>query len=153
MSVYLERWSRSPAALGGLLSFTEEADWVYGSSGRKIEHDGSTWLNVDGRLGYAVSGGGGIRVIPDVRNKLVVLNDNAARDAAIVTLPGADIEMTKQFAARDFRLKVDNPDIIAVAVDGLIVASNFSPHPTTATVNGGLRISLNGYMTRIMKQP
>jgi hypothetical protein len=82
-----------------------------------------------------------------------VLNDNAARDAAIVTLPGADVELTKRFAARDFRLKVDNQDIIAVAVDGLIVASNFSPHPTTVTINGGLRISLNGYMTRIVKQP
>ncbi len=152
-SVYLERWARTPGALGGLLSFTEENAWVYGSTGRRIEHDGRTWLNVDGRLGYAVSGGGGIRVVPDVRNKLIVLNDNAAGDTAIVTLPGANVEKTKQFAARDFRLKVDNPDIIAVAVDGRIIASNFSRHPTTVTINGGLRIPLNGYMTRIVKQP
>jgi len=156
-SVYMERWRGQGAeqALGGLVSLLREPRWVYGAAERRIAGDGKTWLNVDGRLGFAVSGGGGIRVIPDGANSTLVALDAApSADAVIVTLPNADAAATAAFAQSAFRLPVRHPGIAAVLIDGFLVATNFSPHPLTveAEVHGKtVPIPVNGISTRVLR--
>ena len=150
-SVYMERWSGGHP-LGALVSLLEDDRWVHGGPRADLQTDGNTWLHTAG-LGYAVSRGGGIRTIADIRNRLVALNAEPSADAAVVTLPGASRAATQQFAASPWRLTVRHPDISAVHVDRWIVATNFSPHPLTveADVDGAvLRIPINGYSTRVL---
>jgi hypothetical protein len=149
-SVYFERRGGSAAAdLGGLISLLEEPNWVYGAPRRSIRQDGSTWLNADDQLGYAVSGGAGIRIVPDVRSVMVALNA-----PVIVTLPGASTAATETFALEPFRLQCSPRDVMAVLVDGFVVASNLGPHPAVAsiTVKGrSIRLPVNGYSTRVLR--
>ncbi len=155
-SVYTERWGAGDAALGGLVSLLEEPYCVYGPPKRKVEQDEATWLNVDGMLGFAVSGGGGIRTLPDVRNVLVSLNASPQQDAIVVTLPQASAADTRAFASGLTRLKVDHRDVIAVVVDGFVVASNLGPHPIVAVAEHAGRqmpLPINGYSTRVLPVP
>ena len=151
-TIYMERWGGKGQALGGLVSATEDPQWVHGTGQRAIEQDGRTWLNIDGRLGYAISGGGGIRRISDVRNVLLALNENPQADAVIVTLPGADAGQTRRFAASGFRLESGHPDVAAAEVDGFTVAVNFSAHPTTVTLSGRAPIAVNGHSARVARR-
>lgn len=155
-SVYMERFSGEGGPVrGGLVSLLEEQNWVYGRGERQIEQGQPAWVNVDGRLGFAVAGGGGVKLIRDYRNRLLVLNDSPPRNqtAVIVTLPGATAAQTRAFAGRPFRAAVRHPDVAAAVVDGWVVATNFSPHPTRADLEWSgrtLSIAISGYSTRVL---
>lgn len=156
-SVYMERYGGEGGPIqGGLVSILEEPGWVYGKAERRIAEGEPRWLNVDDRLGFAVHGGGGVRIRKDYRSRLLVLNDNPPRETVsiIVTLP-AGTEETRGFAARGFRAEVKHPDVAAACVDGWIVATNFSPHPAKAEARCSGRavpFSINGISTRVLAE-
>jgi hypothetical protein len=135
----------------GVLFLLEEPQWVYGSRERRIQHDERTWLNVDGRLGYVVSGGSGIQVRPELRGKLAVLAPAtpAPRDTIVVTLPGADAAQTKQFAASPVSLETGDPGVLAARVDGYLIVSSFISSPRQVTV-AGRTVSVYGCSTRVL---
>ena len=153
-SVYMERWGRTSASVqGGLISLLQEPAWVYGRAARDVQAAGRDWVNVDDRMGFALSGCGGVKKTPEVASLLVALNATPQADCAIVTLPGATGAETRQFSSRPFRLRVNDPDAAAVAVDGFIVATNFSSSPTTLNVESAgeiVRIPIYGYSTRVL---
>jgi hypothetical protein len=155
-SVYMERWRGHDVAQawGGLISLIDERRWVYGTAERRITGDGKTWLNVDGRLGFAVSGGGGIRVLPDLNGVLAALDCAPIGDAAIVALPNAGAEDTEAFARSGFRLTVRHPDVAGVLIDDFLVATNFSRDQITveAEVRGRtVPVPINGISTRAIR--
>jgi hypothetical protein len=87
-----------------------------------------------------------------------VLNENPKKDdvAITVTLPGATAAGTREFARRPFRLRSKFEGIVAVQVDGRIVATNLTPHPTATEVEWGGRwipVSVNGISTRVIPVP
>jgi hypothetical protein len=152
-SVYMERWGDTGPRLGSLISLLREPGWVYGRAERKTEGDGRTWFNVDDRLGYAVSGGGGIRQVPDIKQTLVSLNGQPSGEAVVVTLPNTTAAETRAFAQGAYRLKVRTPSVAAVRVDRWIVVSNLTSEPVMAEVevDGALRsIPVYGISTRIL---
>jgi hypothetical protein len=141
--------------LGGMIALLEEPEWFYARASRTIERDGNRWVNVDGRLGYAMSENGAVDLVPDLRSRLLILNKapRGGSIAAIVTLPGASATETREFAARGFRLKVRQAGVAAVEVDGLLIVTNTTPHPLTAAVERGSRVvevPVNGTSTRVV---
>ena len=162
-SVYIERFQSDTSSIHGtMISLVEEPAWIYGNKSRNVRR-GRNWVNIDNKLGFALSRTAGFRQIQDIRNKLLFLNDNPEPETTAVTviLPGADLEQTRQFAARPFRLNVGyceheawrKSDISAVEVDGFIVVSNFSRTPTTVQVELSgktYEVSINGRGTRVV---
>ncbi len=154
-SVYMERVDGDTApVLGGMIALLEEPEWFYSRASRSVERDANRWVNVDGRLGYALSENGGVAVVPDLRSRLLFLNQapRSGSIAAIVTLPGASVAETREFAARPFRLKVRQEGVAAVEVDGLLIVTNTTPHPLTAEVERGasiVEVPVNGASTRV----
>ena len=157
--VYMERVNADVRPLhGSMVYLLEQAGWIYGPRQRKIEYGGREWVNVDDRLGFALSGSAGVRLIQDFHTKLLVLNENPKKDdvAITVTLPGATAAGTREFARRPFRLRSKFEGIVAVQVDGRIVATNLTPHPTATEVECGGRwipVSVNGISTRVIPVP
>jgi len=158
-SVYMERVEGGGAAmLGGMIALLEEPEWVYGRAARSIQRDGDRWVNVDGWLGYAMSGNGTVEIVPDLRSRLLFLNKSprSGAIAVIVTLPGASAAETRQFASRPFRLRVREEGVAAVEADGLLIVTNTTPHPLTAHIEcaaGVLAVPVNGISTRVKKEP
>jgi hypothetical protein len=154
-SAYMERWRGGGAAWGGLLSLLEEPSWIYGEAKRKIEGDGASWLNVDDRLGWVVSQGGGIRTRPDVNSVLIALNTSSTRDTVIVTLPDATRAATEEFATQLLRLPVQQGDVIAVAIDEFIIAGNLGSSPLRTVVGDKgheIPLSINGHSVRVLRR-
>jgi hypothetical protein len=157
-SVYMERVDGDTAQVcGGMVALLEEPEWVYGRASRSIERDGNRWVNVDGRLGYAMSENGVVDLVPDLRSRLLILNKSPRSGliAAIVTLPGATVAETREFASRPFRLKVRQEGVGAVEVDGLLIVTNTTPHPLTAEVERGssvVEVPINGASTRVVRK-
>jgi hypothetical protein len=153
-SVYMERWGRASTSVqGGLISLLQEPAWVYGRAARDVQAAGRDWVNVDDRMGFALSGCGAVKKIPEIASLLVALNAAPQADCAIVALPGATGAETRQFSSRPFRLRVNDPDAAVVAVDGFIVATNFSDSPITLDVESGgeiVRIAIYGFSTRVL---
>jgi hypothetical protein len=155
-SVYMERVDGDTANLwGGMIGLLEEPEWFYGRASRAVERDANRWVNIDGRLGYAMSENGTVDLVPDLRSRLLVLNKapRSGSIAAIVTLPGASAAETREFAARPFRLKVRQAGVAAVEVDGLLVVTNTTQHPLTAEVERGasvVEVPVNGFSTRVV---
>ncbi len=162
-SVYMERFQGETSSIHGtMISLVEEPDWIYANKSRNVKR-GRNWVNVDNKLGFALSQTGGFRQIQDIRNKLLFLNDSPKPETTAVTviMPNADVEQTMRFDARGFRLKVRycdheawrKSDMSAVEVDGFIVVSNFSRGPTTIQVehnNSIYTIPINGRGTRVV---
>lgn len=157
-SVFIERIDGDTrSAWGGLIGLMEEPEWIYARPRRTIERGGNRWVNVDGRLGYAMSGNGGVEVVPGVRSHLLILNKapESGSIAAIVTLPGANVAETREFAARPFQRKVRQEGVTAVEVDGLLIMTNTVRRPTIATVEsstGPLEIPVNGWATTVVRR-
>ena len=156
-SVYMERFSgKFDAVHSGMISILQEPDWVHGNVSRRIER-GENWLNVDGKLGFVLAGcDGKITERVDYRSRTVFLNDEPARDwiCAIVTVPGATVEETRALAKRPTRLTVDSLAAGAVEIDGTIVVSNFTAHPSTFTVQasrGSVAVPVNASATRVVR--
>ena len=157
-SVYLERWrGKEGPVRRGLISLLAEPDWVYGRAERKIERSpDSDWVNVDDRLGFAMLPNRRVGIHRDFRNVLLVLNEGDGPETtwALVTLPGATIAETRQFAAQRFPAHPRHSDVAAVLVDGFLVATNLSPHPLTAEIEYGpavRSVSINGFSTRVLR--
>jgi len=154
-SVYMERWGDAGPRQGALISLLREPGWVYGTGERHTGGDGHTWFNVDDRMGYAISGGGGIRIVRDIRQTLVSLNAQPSDIALVVALPNATAAGTRAFAASAFRLPVRTPAVAAARVDGWLVVSNLAGEPATAevVVDGRARfIPVYGFSTRILRE-
>jgi hypothetical protein len=156
-SVYMERYSGNTADVhSGMLSVLEEPAWPHGNPSRRIER-GANWVNIDGRLGFVLSGcDGKFAERVDYRTRTLFLNDAPARDriCAIVTVPGATVEEMRALAARPIRAETDNAAAAAVELDGLLVVSNFSSHPTTfevRTSRGARKVAVNGIATRVVR--
>jgi hypothetical protein len=156
-SVYMERYSGNTDGVhSGMISVLQEPDWPLGRATRQIER-GANWVNIDGRLGYVMAGcDGKFAERVDYRTRTLFLNDGPSRDhtCAIVTRPGATVEETKALAARPIRLETDSPLAAAAELDGVVVVSNFSTHPTTFQVrtSRGMRaVAVNGVATRVLR--
>jgi hypothetical protein len=157
-SVYIERWrGREGPVHRGLISLLSEPDWVFGRAARTIERSPDNgWVNVDDRLGFAMSGNRRVGIQRDFRNVLLELNEGAGPETtwALVTLPGATLAETRQFAAQRFPAHPRHPDVAAVLVDGLLVATNLSPHPLSAEIECGTAVrtvAINGFSTRVLR--
>jgi hypothetical protein len=156
-SVYMEQFSGGEPAHGGMISVREEPAAVYGRGHRSIQHSERDWLNVDDRLGFAISGTGRIHVIPDARSQVAFLNDLPQNGsiAVIVTLPAATAPETREFASRSLRLQVKDPNVAAAVVDGFLVVTNFHEDPSRTEVEVGSRkfpFSINGITTRVFEE-
>ena len=136
----------------GTLFLLQEPQWVYGEKLRAVRGDRKTWLNVDGRLGFAVAGGAGIQVRPEVKGQLVILSPatGSVRDTAIVTIPGADADAARRIASSGFVVETGHPDVLSVSIDGFLVVSCLTQSPVQVTVQGR-RVAVYGYSTRVLR--
>jgi hypothetical protein len=160
-SVYMERLDGTDrVAASGMLSFSEDPRWVYGVKSRTVT-SGDGWINVDNRLGFLLSG---IATKPvelrEHMSRTLFLNPApAAREVAvIVTLPNATAEQTQAAAARMRRLPSSSPMVTAIALDDLLVVTNFdgvghtNPITSAVAVEGRtIKIPVNGLSTRVLR--
>jgi hypothetical protein len=160
-SVYMERLDgKGQVAVGGMLSLNEDPRWVYGVKSRTVTA-GDGWINVDNRLGVLLSG------IPkrpvelrEHMSRTLFLNPApVAREVAvIVTLPNATLEQTQAAAAQMKRLPTSSPMVTAIALEGLLVVTNFdgvghtNPNTSAVAVEGRtIKIPVNGLSTRVLR--